>query len=569
MIFQEPMTSLNPVFTRRRPDRRGAAAAPQTIARAGAARSAIEMLRRVGIPAPEQRARRLSAPALRRHAPARDDRHGARLRPAAADRRRADHRARRHHPGADPRADAHAARRDSAWPIILITHDLGVVAELADDVVVMYAGPHRRARRRCSALFAEPQHPYTIGLLGSIPRLHREQARLAAIEGLVPDAAALPERLPLPAALPVRDRPVPRARSRRCARSTPEPSAPPAGARRCEPEPLLRAERAGQALPGAQQIFGRARGACTPSTASASSSHAGETLALVGESGCGKSTAGRLLLRLIEPTAGSVVLRGQRPVGAARRASCARCAAQMQIIFQDPYALAQSAHDGGRRCSPSRCACTGSHAGREARARRRAAAAWSACAASTPQRYPHEFSGGQRQRIGIARALAVEPQLIVCDEPVSALDVSIQAQVINLLQDLQRALRPHLPLHRARPRGRRAHRHRVAVMYLGKIVEIADKRALFARPRHPYTQALLSAIPVPDPDAVEDARIVLQGDVPSPFNPPSGCRFHTRCPYARERCADGGAGSLEERRRVPLLERDRALCGGLAIDGRQ
>ena len=259
-----------------------------------------------------------------------------------------------------------------------------------------------------------------------------------------------------------------------------------------------------------------------------------ETLALVGESGCGKSTVGRAILRLFEITAGQVVLDGTRiddmPAGTLRPLR-----RRMQVVFQDPlsslnprmrvrdllaepirnFELARSAADMEARIDLLL---------EKVRLPREAKTRW-----------PHEFSGGQRQRIAIARALAAEPDLVVCDEAVSALDVSVKAQIVNLLQDLQRefglallfishdlAIVEHMT-------------HRVAVMYLGKIVELAPKKSIFAAPKHPYTEALLSAVPMPEPGAARK-RIILKGDVPSPINPPKGCRFHTRCPYAFDRC---------------------------------
>ncbi|WP_145135737.1 ABC transporter ATP-binding protein [Roseomonas gilardii] len=260
----------------------------------------------------------------------------------------------------------------------------------------------------------------------------------------------------------------------------------------------------------------------------------GETLSLVGESGCGKSTVGKAILRLFDITEGQVVLDGTRiddmPLGTLRKMR-----QRMQVVFQDPFSslnprmrvrdilaepirnfgLAKSGDDLEKRL------CKLMDTVRLPR--------------DAINRWPHEFSGGQRQRIGIARALAADPDLIICDEAVSALDVSVKAQIVNLLQDLQKELGLAL-LFISHDLAIVEHMtHRVAVMYLGKMVEVAPRRQLFAAPKHPYTEALLSAVPVPEPGASRK-RIVLKGDVPSPINPPSGCRFHTRCPYVFDRC---------------------------------
>ncbi len=444
--------------------------------------------------------------------------------------------------------------------IILITHNLGVVAQMVDKLVVMYAGRIMESGR-VNQIFGNPLHPYTIGLLGSIPKINEQRDKLQVIEGTIPSSSQIPSGcLFHPRCNKVMEK---------CRYEPPFlMQIEPGHEVRCwiyEKEfrkeifqieqlkqahqdikpiklltsgnkyPLLEVRNLVKYFQQKSSFFSKRSGIIRAVDGVSLTLFSGETMGLVGESGCGKSTLGRTILSLIPPTSGEIIFEGKN-INLLNKRELRRLRKNIQIVFQDPYGSLNPRMTVGEILGEA-LKIHHNLSGRAAERRIIELLEAVGMSAEHIYRYPHEFSGGQRQRIGVARALAVEPKLIICDEPVSALDVSVQAQVLNLLQDLKRKFNlTYLFI---------AHdlavvRHisdRVAVMYLGKIVELADKYNIYEETLHPYSKALLEAVPIPDPHVKKEYK-QLEGELPSPLNLPLGCRFHPRCREAIKICKE-------------------------------
>ncbi|MFK7697406.1 dipeptide ABC transporter ATP-binding protein [Paenibacillus sp. HJGM_3] len=565
MIFQEPMTALDPVFTigyqimeviRRH----------KHATKAQAHAEAVALLRRVGIPEPEIRMKQypheLSGGMRQRAMIAIALACGPELLIADEPTTALDVTIQ-----AQILSLLQELRTEFGMSILLITHDLGIAAELADRILVMYAGKIAE-QAPVIELFEQPYHPYTQGLLQSIVTLDSDRdARLYTIRGAIPSLSALPTgcrfhpRCPHASERCAAEEPplqelhgrevacwhaealleTAAAEQERERRGTPGPDAerPVAEVRRPDTmseetmRPLFEIQSLQKYFPLSKSLLQRHKRFIRAVDGVSFSIEKGETFGLVGESGCGKSTLGRVVLQLEQATGGRVLFQG-RDLTRLGRGEWKTTRRDMQIVFQDPYGSINPRWKVGDIIGEPLWVHE-SLRGAAKRERVEELMQLVGLNAGWIDRYPHEFSGGQRQRIGIARAIALQPQFILADEAVSALDVSVQSQVINLLQDLQERLGlTYLFI----AHGLNVVRHisdRIGVMYLGKLVEIAPTDELFRHPAHPYTQALLAAIPVPDPKR-RRTFAPIAGEMPSPANPPSGCRFHTRCPAATSRC---------------------------------
>ena len=551
MIFQEPMTSLNPVFTIKE-QLTEAIILHQKVTKEEAVERAIKLLGMTGIPSPSERLEayphQLSGGMRQRVMIAMAISCNPKLliadEPTTA---------------LDVTIQAQILKvmqdlkEEFGMAIMLITHDLGVVAEMAQRVAVMYAG-HIVETRSVADLFNDPQHPYTEGLLNSIPGMETAVERLFVIEGNVPNLLDLPTgcafRDRCPHALPA------------CATEMPTLTKVREGLEvacfnykdmreqrkiRLEVAQARTAKSNGDAKALVEVhnlvkhfvvdrgFFGRGKRFVHAVDDVSFEICEGETFGLVGESGCGKTTTGRMIVGLEPVTAGEISMMG-KSMASQNPSEVQELRRRMQIIFQDPYSslnprmkVSTIIGEGLRiheKLSP-----------KEKEQRVLEIMRQVGLEDYHMERFPHEFSGGQRQRIGIARALILDPKFIVCDEPVSALDVSIQAQILNLLRDLQQSHNLTY-LFIAHNLGVVKHiSDRIGVLYMGRLVEVASKEEVYSHPLHPYTRALLAAAPSPRPGKIAD-RVILEGDIPSPIRPPSGCRFRTRCPMVIAACAE-------------------------------
>ncbi|MGV3650551.1 MAG: dipeptide ABC transporter ATP-binding protein [Devosia sp.] len=549
-IFQDPATTLNPVLPVGRQITEGQVAHGR-LKPADAPARAVELLREVDIADPEGRANQYP------HEFSGGMRQRAVIAMAMAGKPKliiADEPTTALDVTVQAQVLAVLARRqaETGAAVILITHDLGVVAEVADRVAVMYGGRIVETGP-VADIFASPKHPYTSALLQSIPRIDATEARLEPIPGTPPTPAALPPGCTFhprcmlgngrprcqsedPALRPVgptqmaachyaeEPRPTPQAAT---VRSAPAPGT--------GGEPLLAIDDLKVHFPIRKGILRRVVGHVRAVDGVTLSVDPGETVSLVGESGCGKTTTARTVMGLIKATSGDVRFEGRSIVGLSRGAM-RKARRQMQYVFQDPFSsLNPVLAVEDIIAEPLRIHGLYDEMGGD----RRIAELMDMVGLSRTMfgRFAREFSGGQKQRIGIARALALQPKLLILDEPVAALDVSIQAQVLNLLQDLQKDLNLAYLFVAHNLSVVRHISDRVAVMYLGRIVEESERDALYDSPVHPYTQSLLSAAPVPNPEGRRARRrIVLEGEIPNPAKPPPGCTFHPRCFRATERC---------------------------------
>jgi peptide/nickel transport system ATP-binding protein len=568
MIFQEPMSAFDPVFT-------VGSQIVETIRRhdgqcssSAAWRRGVELLKRVGIPEPELRMKQypgeLSGGMLQRAMIAMALSCGPELliadEPTTA---------------LDVTIQAQILKLleelkdEFQMSILLITHDLGIAAELADRIVVMYAGQVVE-QAGAAELFKQPYHPYTEGLLRSITTIDSDKAkRLYTIPGAIPSLTELPEGCRFHPRCPYA--------SDKCSREAPdltgsgsrlaacwhvdrvlngqtvtgpgstdsqawnrglvvrqEAEAHVLSIRNKEETPLFELRQLSKHYPYGSQLFRRQRQVIHALDNVSLKLPKGETFGLVGESGSGKSTLGRVLLHLEKPTSGEVLFEG-RDLASLKGSQLRQERRYMQMIFQDPYGSVDPRWKIGEIIGEPFAV----HAKLRTRERKEAVEELLRLVglpASAYDRYPHEFSGGQRQRIGIARAIALRPKFVLADEAVSALDVSVQAQIINLLQELGHGLELTLLFIGHGLNVVRYVSDRIGVMYLGKLVEIAPSEELFRHPAHHYTMGLIASIPIADPQR-RRAFTSIQGEIPSPANPPSGCRFRTRCPAATARCA--------------------------------